>query len=77
VIRSYDFRPAPDRADCYVEGEVVEVDHDYHGARCYLIKVTREGWLEGQGDQPGRRGAEIAVPYEVSFNEYHGRLSLI
>jgi hypothetical protein len=67
-----------DRPDRFVEGEVIQVDYNFHGAKCYLIKVSRDHW-DGQPRLSGhsRLGDEVAVPYEVDLMEYDERLSLV
>lgn len=70
VIRAYDFKPMVGRDDCFVEGLVKRVDNK--GFDCYIIEVTKDSWAEG--DDRGRVGQEVLVPFEVSFMEYDGRV---
>ena len=69
-IRAYDFKPLKGREDCFVEGRVVRVDNK--GFDCYIIEVTKDSWAEG--DETGRVGQEVLVPFQVSFMEYDGRV---
>ena len=69
-IRAYDFKPLKGRDDCFVEGRVVRVDNK--GFDCYIIEVTKDSWAEG--DDRGRVGQEVLVPFQVSFMEYDGRV---
>jgi hypothetical protein len=70
TIRAYDFKPMINRDDCFVEGRVKKVDNK--GFDCYIIEVTKDSWAEG--DDKGRVGQEVLVPFEVSFMEYDGRV---
>ena len=70
TIRAYDFKPMVGRDDCFVEGLVKRVDNK--GFDCYIIEVTKDSWAEG--DDRGRVGQEVLVPFEVSFMEYDGRV---
>lgn len=71
VIRSYDFKPMVGRPDCYVEGEVLEVNNTQHGYDAYKIKVTKDSWTtEGYS----RVGEIVFVPKRVSYNDYAGRV---
>ena len=70
TIRAYDFKPMLNRDDCFVEGVVKRVDNK--GFECYVIEVTKDSWSEG--DDVGRVGQEVLVPFQVSFMEYDGRV---
>jgi hypothetical protein len=70
-IRSYDFKPMLGRADCYVEGQVIETTKE-SGYDAYKIRVSKDIW-SGENDG-GRVGEIVLVPVEVSFMEYAGRV---
>jgi hypothetical protein len=70
TIRAYDFKPMLGREDCFVEGIVKSIDNK--GFDCYVIEVTRDSWTEGE--EKGRVGQEVFVPFQVSFMEYDGRI---
>ena len=70
TIRAYDFKPMVGREDCFVEGVVKRVDNK--GYDCFVIEVTKDSWSEG--DDKGRVGQEVMVPFQVSFMEYDGRI---
>lgn len=70
TIRAYDFKPMVGRDDCYVEGIVKRVDNK--GFDCFVIEVTKDSWAEGE--DAGRVGQEVLVPFQVSFMEYDGRV---
>lgn len=70
TIRAYDFKPMVGREDCFVEGKVTAVDN--RGYDCFVITVTKDSWsVDGE---KGRVGAEVFVPFEVSFMEFSGRV---
>ena len=70
TIRAYDFKPMVGRDDCYVEGIVKRVDNK--GFDCFVIEVPKDSWAEGE--DAGRVGQEVLVPFQVSFMEYDGRV---
>jgi hypothetical protein len=70
TIRAYDFKPLKGRDDCFVEGVVKRVDNK--GFDCFVIEVTKDSWSEGE--DAGRVGQEVLVPFQVSFMEYDGRV---
>jgi hypothetical protein len=75
IIRSYDFKPMVGRADCFVEGKVLETNNNEMGYQAYKIEVTRDKF--GDDEQTGigsRVGGIIFVPWKVSFMEYQGRI---
>lgn len=75
VIRSYDFKPMVGRGDCFVEGEVLEVNCQENGYQAYKIKVTRDFWDGSDADRKGSRvGKIVFVPWKVSFMDYAGRV---
>ena len=70
TIRAYDFKPMLGREDCFVEGVVTKIDNK--GYDCYVIKVTKDSWSDAT--DPGRVGANVFVPFEVSFQEFDARV---
>jgi hypothetical protein len=70
IIRAYDFKPMAGREDCFVEGVVTKVDNK--GYDCFVIKVTKDSWSDAT--DKGRVGAEVFVPFQVSFMEFDGRV---
>ena len=70
TIRAYDFKPMVGREDCFVEGVVKKIDNK--GYDCFVIEVTKDSWSDAE--DKGRLGQEVFVPFEVSFNEYDGRI---
>ena len=73
VIRAYDFKPMVGREDCFVEGEVVDAHSTEQGYQAYKIRVARDSWADDLISS-GRVGAEVFVPWRVSFNEFQGRV---
>ena len=74
IIRAYDFKPMTGREDCFVEGEVLETHNTEHGYQAYKIRVARDSWADDLISS-GRVGAEVFVPWRVSFNEFQGRIN--
>ena len=77
VIRAFDFKPMVGRADCYVEGVVIERNAIAEcGYNAYKIKVTKDVF-SGE-EQPfgeySRKDQVVFVPYKVSFMEFAGRI---
>lgn len=72
VIRAYDFKPMVGREDCFIEGEVVDRNNMDLGFQAYKIVVTKDSWVEG--DEKGRVGIEMFVPWQVAYNDYPGRV---
>ena len=73
VIRAYDFKPMTGREDCFIEGEVVDVNNNELGFQAYKVRVTNDSWREGADDK-GRIGIEMFVPWRVDFSEFPGRV---
>ena len=73
VIRAYDFKPMLGREDCFIEGEVLDRCDNSRGYQAYKIRVTRDSWSDDLVSS-GRVGAEVFVPWRVSFSEYQGRV---
>jgi len=81
IIRSYDFKPMVGRTDCFVEGEVLEVNNIECGYQAYKIRVTRDVFdgkefneLAYKEVEKHRVGDIVFVPWKVSFMEYQGRV---
>jgi hypothetical protein len=77
IIRSYDFAPMAGRGDCYVEGKVIDAVCNEPGYKCYKIEITADkfdGDVETEMIRGNRIGAQMYVPYEVSFMEYDFRV---
>jgi hypothetical protein len=72
VIRAYDFKPMVGREDCFIEGEVIDRNNTELGYQAYKIRVTKDSWVEG--DEKGRVGIEMFVPWHVMHNDYPGRV---
>lgn len=76
TIRAYDFKPMAGRADCFVEGTVLDITNE-QGYMAYKIECTKDffgddGFLpKGKGS---RVGLTVYVPQEVSFMEYDARI---
>ena len=73
TIRAYDFKPMTGREDCFIEGEVLDVNNTEMGYQAYKIRVTNDSWREDASDK-GRIGVEFFVPWRVSFSEFQGRV---
>ena len=73
TIRAYDFKPMAGREDCFIEGEVIDAHSTEQGYQAYRIRVTRDSWSDDLVSS-GRVGAEMFVPWRVSFNEFQGRV---
>lgn len=80
-IRAQDFEARPDRGECFVEGQIVEVHRDGTNTAPfahYLIIATRDVWC---GEELGvevegtRKGLPVAVPMESS-GDWDGRVAL-
>jgi hypothetical protein len=65
-IRAFDFMPMPGRDDCYIEGTIVDINHDA-GFKAFVIECTNDTFQS-------RVGQTIFVPMQVSFMEYEGRV---
>jgi hypothetical protein len=77
IIRSYDFAPLAGRGDCYVEGKVIDAVCNEPGYKCYKIEITADKFdadVETEMIRGNRIGAQMYVPYEVSFMEYDFRV---
>jgi hypothetical protein len=78
VIRGYDFKPMVGREDCYVEGEVLELNAiDKCGYNAYRIRVTKDvfdGKEFKEVCNGCRVGKTVFVPWRVSFMEFQGRV---
>ena len=72
VIRAYDFKPMVGREDCFIEGTVVDRNNMDLGFQAYKVVVTKDSWIEG--DEKGRIGIEMFVPWNVAYNDYPGRV---
>lgn len=76
VIRSYDFKPMYGRADCFVEGRVIEFT-DEPGYRAVKIRVLVDEF-DGKRFEERRHGCRVGevvfVPLRVSYNDYPGRV---
>jgi hypothetical protein len=78
TIRAYDFKPLLGRADCYVEGIVLERNAIREcGYNAYKIECTKDVFGE-DGSLPKGKGSRVGhtvyVPWQVSFMEYQGRV---
>ena len=69
-IKAFDFMPAPDRPDCYVEGIVLKQSSEM-GFNAFLIEVTKDTVYKTGGRE------EVWVPIQVSFMEYEERISIV
>ena len=72
TIRAYDFKPMLGREDCFIEGQVLDVNNTDNGYQAYKIVVTRDSWSDAT--DKGRVGIEMFVPWRVSFSEFQGRI---
>ena len=73
VIRAYDFKPMQGREDCFIEGLVLDTNNTENGYQAYKIRVVRDSWSDDLISS-GRVGAEVFVPWRVSFSEFQGRV---
>lgn len=71
TIKAFDFQPMPDREDRYVVGVVTARGMTKQGYVAYTISVTEDSAYER-----GMR-REVYVPYETSFMDYDGRITLV
>ena len=71
IIRSYDFKPMVGRVDCFVEGEILDINSD-QGYEAYEIMVTKDSWADEEDS--GRVGEIVYCPVAVFFNDYPGRI---
>lgn len=79
TIKAFDFEPMADRGDCFIEGKIVQVfteGNQRNPFAHYVVQVTRDVF-EGteQQDEHTRIGKTYAIPMELSFMEYDGRIS--
>ena len=72
TIRAYDFKPMLGREDCFIEGQVLDVNNTDNGYQAYKILVTKDSWSDAT--DKGRVGIEMFVPWRVSFSEFQGRI---
>ena len=78
IIRGYDFKPMVGREDCFVEGEVLELNAiSTCGYNAYKIRVTKDVF-DGKEFKEVRNGCRVGktvfVPWRVSFMEFQGRV---
>jgi len=73
IIRAYDFKPMVGREDCFIEGQVLDINNTENGYQAYKIRVVNDSWKADDNDQ-GRIGIEMFVPWRVDFNEFQGRI---
>ena len=73
IIRAYDFKPMVGREDCFIEGQVLDINNTENGYQAYKIRVVNDSWRADDNDQ-GRIGIEMFVPWRVDFNEFQGRI---
>ena len=74
-IKAYDFKPAPNRTEDYIEGEIVELyNKDYLG---YSVKVDYDNLpaLDPEYADHSRVGEIIIVPLQISFGEFDRRVT--
>lgn len=71
VIRSYDFKPMVGREDCFVEGEILDINNE-QGYKAYKIIVTKDSWSDAE--DKGRVGKIVYCPVGVFHNDYPGRI---
>ena len=71
IIRSYDFKPMVGREDCFVEGEILDIN-DEQGYTAYKIRVTKDSWSDAE--DKGRVGHIIYCTVRVFMNDYPGRI---
>ena len=71
VIRSYDFKPMVGREDCFVEGEILDINNE-QGYKAYKIMVMKDSWSDAE--DAGRVGKIVYCPVAVLFNDYPGRV---
>lgn len=72
IIRAYDFKPMVGREDCFIEGQVLDVNNTDNGYQAYKILVTKDSWSDAE--DKGRLGIVMFVPWRVSFSEFQGRV---
>ena len=72
TIRAYDFKPMVGREDCFIEGQVLDVNNTDNGYQAYKILVTKDSWSDAE--DKGRLGIVMFVPWRVSFSEFQGRV---
>lgn len=74
IVRAYDFRPAPGREACYIEGEVIAKGRvPGYGFNAYSIKVAKD---TAYPEEDNRVGEVIYAPLETLF-DWDGRVAVI
>lgn len=73
IVKSYDFEPLEGRGDCYMIGIVTEVN-DFT-LKFEPIREVFDG--EDVTDVQGRRIVETALPGQMYFGEWEGRIKVI
>jgi len=70
-IKAFDFQPRAEIGERYIVGTIEAVDCMEQGALTYRVRVIE--------DTAAPKGARIIVmvPYEVSFLEWDGRVTLV
>ena len=77
-VRAWDHRPASDRADCYLEGEVVAHDTTHPEGHFLIVLITTEGDSERAQAGHSREGLCARVPMETTFEwEDHERVEIL
>ena len=74
-IRSYDFQPMEDRGNCFVEGEIIEINSTAVNHKSYLIQVDRDCFAGRERNI--RIGQFVYVPMGVSFGEFTDRVTRV
>lgn len=70
-IKAYDFQPRDGRPDYFLVGTVTNKGMTPLGFAGYTVTVTESP------EHTVREGIEMFVPFEVMFDEWDGRVSLV
>jgi hypothetical protein len=75
-IKAYDFRPMPDRGECYVEGEIMSVNYPNDADGHYVIVCTKDVFdgVEQIGEN-SRRSCPVIVPIRLVIGDYDARVT--
>jgi len=76
TIKSFSFKPFPDREDMYVQGKVIakgDINHPTHGNYYKGYTVIAEVSTDGNIKQ----GDTFYVPFELSFMDFDERVSKV
>jgi len=73
-IKAFDFEPLEGRANCFIQGIVVEKGMTVRGYHGFTIEVTKK--IVGGIERPIKNKIML-VPYDLAEQDYDNRITLI